>query len=47
MPSRAQFVLGMEGSANKIGIGIVSRNGDIVANVRETYAFVLFPETRQ
>jgi N6-L-threonylcarbamoyladenine synthase len=27
----------MEGSANKIGIGIVSRSGEVVANVRETY----------
>lgn len=31
------YVLGMEGSANKIGIGIVSWTGDILANVRETY----------
>lgn len=31
------YIIGMEGSANKIGIGIVSRAGDIVANVRETY----------
>jgi N6-L-threonylcarbamoyladenine synthase len=34
---RGGFVLGMEGSANKIGIGIVSQSGEIVANVRETY----------
>lgn len=34
---RGGYVLGMEGSANKIGIGIVSRTGEIVANVRETY----------
>jgi N6-L-threonylcarbamoyladenine synthase len=31
------YILGMEGSANKIGIGIVSHTGEIVANVRETY----------
>jgi N6-L-threonylcarbamoyladenine synthase len=31
------FVLGIEGSANKIGIGIVNKNGDILANPRETF----------
>lgn len=28
--------LGIEGSANKIGIGII-KNGEILANVRKTY----------
>jgi N6-L-threonylcarbamoyladenine synthase len=31
------FVLGIEGSANKIGIGIVDENGNILANPRETF----------
>lgn len=31
------YALGLEGSANKIGIGITSRNGDILANVRRTF----------
>eukprot|EP00475_Leptophrys_vorax_P041453 TRINITY_DN78185_c0_g1_i1.p1 TRINITY_DN78185_c0_g1~~TRINITY_DN78185_c0_g1_i1.p1 ORF type:complete len:340 (-),score=74.67 TRINITY_DN78185_c0_g1_i1:96-1115(-) len=30
-------VLGIEGSANKIGIGLLTSSGDILANVRETY----------
>jgi N6-L-threonylcarbamoyladenine synthase len=34
---KRNFVMGMEGSANKIGVGIVSFDGEIVANVRETY----------
>lgn len=29
--------LGIEGSANKIGIGIIQRDGSILANVRRTY----------
>ena len=29
--------MGLEGSANKIGIGIVNSKGEILANVRETY----------
>lgn len=36
-PARGGFILGLEGSANKIGVGIVSRSGAILANVRETY----------
>lgn len=28
--------LGIEGSANKIGIGII-KNGEVLANVRRTY----------
>jgi N6-L-threonylcarbamoyladenine synthase len=31
------WVLGLEGSANKIGVGIITTSGDILANVRETY----------
>jgi N6-L-threonylcarbamoyladenine synthase len=32
-----ELILGIEGSANKIGIGILTADGDILANVRETY----------
>lgn len=31
------FALGIEGSANKIGIGIVTETGDILANPRFTF----------
>ena len=31
------LVMGFEGSANKIGIGIVNEKGEILTNVRETY----------
>lgn len=31
------FVLGMEGSANKIGVGIVTSDGKILANPRKTF----------
>ena len=31
------LALGLESSANKIGVGIVSEKGEILANVRETY----------
>lgn len=31
------LVMGFEGSANKIGIGIVRDDGSILANVRHTY----------
>ena len=30
------LVLGIEGSANKIGVGIVSDEGDILSNPRHT-----------
>ena len=41
-------VMGFEGSANKIGIGIVKEDGSILANVRKTYVtppglFFFFP----
>eukprot|EP00168_Porphyra_purpurea_P004895 TRINITY_DN15921_c0_g1_i1.p1 TRINITY_DN15921_c0_g1~~TRINITY_DN15921_c0_g1_i1.p1 ORF type:complete len:245 (+),score=37.78 TRINITY_DN15921_c0_g1_i1:80-736(+) len=39
-PKRAHtrlLCLGIESSANKIGVGIVADNGDILANVRRTY----------
>ena len=31
------LVLGFEGSANKLGIGIVNEKGEILSNVRDTY----------
>lgn len=31
------YTLGIEGSANKIGIGIIDENGEILSNVRKTY----------
>jgi len=31
------YVLGIEGSANKIGVGIVDSLGNILANPRKTY----------
>eukprot|EP01156_Anaeramoeba_ignava_P021391 Anaeramoba_ignava/c18923_g1_i1.p1 GENE.c18923_g1_i1~~c18923_g1_i1.p1 ORF type:complete len:333 (+),score=79.81 c18923_g1_i1:50-1000(+) len=31
------FCLGLEGSANKLGVGIVKEDGTILANLRETY----------
>lgn len=31
------LALGIEGSANKIGVGIVDENGSVLSNVRETY----------
>lgn len=31
------YVLGLEGSANKIGVGIVTTEGKILSNVRQTY----------
>ena len=33
----AIYALGIEGSANKIGIGIVDSKGNILANPRKTY----------
>ena len=32
-----KYVLGIEGSANKIGVGIVDFRGNILANPRETF----------
>eukprot|EP00891_Asterochloris_glomerata_P003568 jgi/Astpho2/3568/fgenesh1_pm.00057_%23_12_t len=32
-----QIALGIEGSANKVGVGVVTDNGDILANPRHTY----------
>ena len=34
---KKSLVLGIEGSANKIGIGIVDMEGNILANPRKTY----------
>ncbi|GIQ84135.1 Kae1/TsaD family protein [Kipferlia bialata] len=31
------IALGIEGSANKLGIGIVTETGEVLANVRDTY----------
>lgn len=31
------YVMGMEGSANKIGVGIVDEHGSILSNPRKTY----------
>ena len=31
------LVLGIEGSANKIGIGIIDEKGNILSNPRKTY----------
>lgn len=31
------YVLGLEGSANKIGVAVVTTEGEILSNVRETY----------
>ncbi len=31
------LILGIEGSANKIGVGVVRDDGTILANVRRTY----------
>ena len=38
IPLKDEYIaLGMEGSANKIGIGIVTSSGRILANPRHTY----------
>lgn len=31
------IVLGIEGSANKLGVGIINDQGEILANARRTY----------
>ncbi len=31
------LALGMEGSANKLGIGVVASDGEILSNLRDTY----------
>lgn len=36
-----KLVLGIEGSANKIGVGIVNEDGDILSNPRHTYVDIL------
>ena len=35
------LVLGIEGSANKVGVGIVSEDGTILANPRHTWDYSL------
>jgi len=37
------LVLGIEGSANKVGVGIVREDGEILANPRRTCASSLPP----
>ena len=37
IPEKKWFVLGIEGSANKIGVGIVDIKGEILANPWETF----------
>ena len=32
-----KYAIGFEGSANKLGVGIVRDDGEILANVRDTY----------
>lgn len=32
-----KYVLGVEGSANKVGVGVVDSDGNVLANVRKTY----------
>lgn len=34
---KKQVVVGFEGSANKIGVGVVDSDGNILANPRKTY----------
>lgn len=34
---KVTYALGIEGSANKIGVGIVDSAGNILANPRKTY----------
>lgn len=37
MHQAEKYFLGIEGSANKLGIGIVDSNGRIISNLRKTY----------
>ena len=37
MSEKRIIALGIEGSANKIGVGIVTNTGEILANPRKTY----------
>ncbi len=39
--------MGFEGSANKLGVGIVKDDGSILANIRHTYPSVTFIHTIQ
>lgn len=39
LPNGKKLVLGIEGSANKIGVGIVTEDGDVLSNPRHTYVF--------
>jgi tRNA A37 threonylcarbamoyltransferase TsaD len=42
MASDKTLVMGFEGSANKIGIGIVNAKGDILANVPYHMVYISF-----
>ncbi len=35
--SQTMIALGLEGSANKLGVGILKDDGQILANIRDTY----------
>lgn len=37
MEKKKLIALGIEGSANKIGVGIVTSNGEILSNPRKTF----------
>lgn len=43
LPQRLRIAIGFEGSANKIGIGIVREDGHILANVRYVTCFSFYP----
>lgn len=37
LPAKQRFILGFEGSANKLGISVITPEGKILSNVRKTY----------
>lgn len=43
LPNGKKLVLGIEGSANKIGVGIVTEDGDVLSNPRHTYVVEFAP----
>ena len=43
LSSLIMLVLGIEGSANKVGVGIVREDGEILANPRRTCALATSP----
>jgi len=42
LPNGKKLVLGIEGSANKIGVGIVTEDGDVLSNPRHTYVICVY-----